>query len=329
MFDEIAKWLEKHYVEIDWDAVKQCKWWIGPADWEPPPKWSLPKPFPSPLSTQLCTKLLLAQWWHGLTIRPELVNPLDDPENELLGGEGVDLPPGGVAATGSVPWKNFLRQLEGLEIRTLELKLISGEDRKNLVKLAALEEELERRRVEWNRKRVWRQRIGESEWRVKRRTEKRLRGLAQRGNMEAIVELERRELLKEGELERLLERRKAHVERIREVGKRTWKEAVAAKMAKKKKEVEGPETEEEEVVMEEVKKGIEREVEVMRVGPNPRILTCRFKELASERTCKVRVKEASKFVVGMKMPIEEPVNEAEYRGVWEYKGALPRYKGRW
>src|SRR5215472_3393825 len=99
MFDEIAKWLEKHYVEIDWDAVKQCKWWIGPADWEPPPKWSLPKPCPSPLSTQLCTKLLLAQWWHGLTIRPELVNPLDDPENELLGGEGVDLPPGGVAAT--------------------------------------------------------------------------------------------------------------------------------------------------------------------------------------------------------------------------------------
>ena len=147
--------------------------------------------------------------------------------------------------------------------------------------------------------------------------------------MEAIGELERRRLLKEGELEGMLEARKGHVERARELGRRTIARAREAKMAKRKKELEGPETEEEEVVMEEVKKGIEREVEVMRVGPNPRILTCRFKELASERTCKVRVKEASKFVVGMKMRIEEPVNEAEYRGVWEYKGALPRYKGRW
>jgi hypothetical protein len=86
---------------------------------------------------------------------------------------------------------------------------------------------------------------------------------------------------------------------------------------------------EEGMVGEGVKRGIERELEVIRVGPNPRILTCRYWELASERVCKVGVKSVANFVRGMKFVMREPVNELEYAGVWKYEGKLPRIKGRW
>jgi len=86
---------------------------------------------------------------------------------------------------------------------------------------------------------------------------------------------------------------------------------------------------ENEVDLEPVKEGIERELEVIRVGPNPRILTCRYKELASERTCKVGVKSVANFVRGMKFRMVEPIDELEYAGVWRYEGELPRLKGRW
>jgi hypothetical protein len=78
-----------------------------------------------------------------------------------------------------------------------------------------------------------------------------------------------------------------------------------------------------------VKQGIERELEVIRVGPNPRILTCRYRELASERVCKVWVKSVANFVRGMKFRMAEPLDELEYAGVWRYEGPLPRARGRW
>jgi hypothetical protein len=81
--------------------------------------------------------------------------------------------------------------------------------------------------------------------------------------------------------------------------------------------------------VEEARVGIERELEVIRVGPNPRILTCRYLELASERVCKVGVKSVANFVRGMKFKMVEPASEIEYGGVWRYEGALPRLKGRW
>jgi hypothetical protein len=58
-------------------------------------------------------------------------------------------------------------------------------------------------------------------------------------------------------------------------------------------------------------------------------LTCRYKELASERVCKVGVKRVANFVRGMKFKMVEPVDEIEYGGVWRYEGKLPRLKGRW
>jgi hypothetical protein len=67
----------------------------------------------------------------------------------------------------------------------------------------------------------------------------------------------------------------------------------------------------------------------MRVGPNPRIIVCRYWELASERICKVAVKSNAKFVKGMKFRMREPIRDEDYREPWVYEGAIPRIKGRW
>src|SRR4029077_11728422 len=104
----------------------------------------MPPPFPSRLTPQTATKLLFAQWWHGLHIRPELSDPLDEyvpprmtshknvvPTNQQpRGGEGVEPELPGDAATGPFSWKIFLRQIAAIErIEVIELKLIRPEER--------------------------------------------------------------------------------------------------------------------------------------------------------------------------------------------------------
>jgi len=369
MYDDIAKWLEENDVEIDWEAIMQCKWWVGPKDWVPPPKWSVPKPFPSRLTPPIATKLLFAQWWHGLHIQPEVGDPLDeyvaprisDHQNvvpkceQQRGGEGVDPGPGGDAATGPNSWKIFLKHLRAIEkVEIIELKLISEEERRGLVRMAWIEEELRRRESEHNRERVMRQSKGAAKFTLSRRREEWLRQRACRGNLVAIEEMERKGYGSEEEHRKWRELNVRLVELAAEA---------RAKMKEKRKEsemerdevAEVGEVEQERILMGgapgvevsgaaigwdeaiedneadiEVKaKGIERELEVIRVGPNPRILTCRYQELASERTCKVWVKSGAKFVRGMKFKMEEPVGETEYKGNWEYNGKLPRYRGRW
>jgi hypothetical protein len=83
MYDAIAKWLEKYDVEIDWSEVMKCEWWVGPADWKPPPKWSIPKPFPQRLTPQMVTNLILAQESGGLQIPQWIVDPIEQQENEM------------------------------------------------------------------------------------------------------------------------------------------------------------------------------------------------------------------------------------------------------
>jgi hypothetical protein len=355
MFDDIAKWLEENDVEVDWEAIMQCKWWVGPKDWVPPPKWSMPTPFPSRLTPPIATKLLFAQWWNGLHIRPELGDPLDDyvtprisdhqnavPRNQQSrGGEGVDPGPAGDAATGPNSWKKFLRQLAAIErIEVIELKLITAEDRRALVRMAWIEEELRRRELADNRERVGRQARGEAKFYISRKGAQWLLERARRGNLESIEELERRGIGSESEHRRWREtnaklvknmaktRMKKEAKEASESGEgRADAEVLGTEMARIKGIVE-EEVADNEVDL-EVKRGIERELEVIRVGPNPRILTCRYKELASERVCKVGVKSVANFVRGMKFRMVEPVAEIEYAGVWRYEGKLPRLKGRW
>ena len=75
--------------------------------------------------------------------------------------------------------------------------------------------------------------------------------------------------------------------------------------------------------------GIERELKVVRVGPNPRMVICEYWELESRRTCVVDVRKNGKFVKGMVFRMREPIGELEYQKAWEYKGVMPRRRGRW
>ena len=85
----------------------------------------------------------------------------------------------------------------------------------------------------------------------------------------------------------------------------------------------------EAVVQEIVERGpIERELRVVRVGPNPRMLTCEYWELASRRTCRVMGGAgARKFIKGMSFKMAEPVEELAFAKPWIYSGKLPRRRG--
>jgi hypothetical protein len=351
MYDEIAKWLEENDVEIDWEAIMQCKWWVGPKDWVPPPKWSMPAEFPSRLTPPIATKLLFAQWWNGLHIRPELGDPLDNyvaprineyqnvvPTNhQQRGGEGVDPGPAGDAATGPSRWKIFLKHLAAInKLEIIELKLIKPEERKQLIRMAWLEEELRERGIEHNRERVRRQARGEAVSYMSRKAIPTLIDRANKGSLESIAELERRgwdreEIARWRELaiKKADRARELAIKRMEASGKVFNREVNKVKKDKKDDNDKGKVVAENEAELEPRRVGIERELEVIRVGPNPRILTCRYRELASERTCKVGVRTVANFVRGMRFKMVEPIDELEYAGVWRYAGALPRLKGRW
>ena len=79
----------------------------------------------------------------------------------------------------------------------------------------------------------------------------------------------------------------------------------------------------------EEKPGIERELRVIRVGPNPRMVVCEYWELASRRVCVVNVGKNGKWWRGAKFVMEEPRGELEYLKPWKYKGIGPRRRGRW
>ena len=74
---------------------------------------------------------------------------------------------------------------------------------------------------------------------------------------------------------------------------------------------------------------IERELKVVRIGPNPRTITCEYLELESRRTCVVNVGNNRKWAKGMVFAMEEPSGDLEVQKAWEYKGRAPRRKGRW
>jgi hypothetical protein len=363
----------------------------------PPPKWSMPTPFPSRLTPPIATKLLFAQWWNGLHIRPEIGDPLDDyvpprindrqnvvPRNhQPRGGEGVDTSSGAVEPTGPISWKNFLKQLAAIDrIEVIELKLLKPEERKALVRMAWVEEELRRREEEHNRERVRRQSSGEAVGYMSRKAIPTLIDRANKGSLESIAELERRgwdreevNRWRESAIRKADRSRELAIKRMAASGRVFNREVNKVKKEKDaNKGFEGTadteargtvmgdairlesatgaleeatprggdkglvgaarsrvddEAADNEVDLEVRKAGIERELEVIRVGPNPRILTCRYLELASERVCKVGVKSVANFVRGMKFKMEEPVSEIEYAGVWRYEGRLPRIKGRW
>jgi hypothetical protein len=74
---------------------------------------------------------------------------------------------------------------------------------------------------------------------------------------------------------------------------------------------------------------IMRDLRIVRVGPNPRTVTCEYFELAQRRTCTVLVKRNDKYVRGMRFAMAEPGPELEFSRPWVYTGPAPRRRGRW
>ena len=78
-----------------------------------------------------------------------------------------------------------------------------------------------------------------------------------------------------------------------------------------------------------VRSGIERELRVIGVGPNPRMVRCEYWELESRRVCVVNVRNNRKWLKGMKFLMLEPADEVAFLNPWNYVGNQPRRKGRW
>jgi hypothetical protein len=74
---------------------------------------------------------------------------------------------------------------------------------------------------------------------------------------------------------------------------------------------------------------IVRDLRIVRVGPNPRTITCEYQELAQRRTCVVLVKRNDKYVRGMRFKMAEPAGELDFARPWVYAGPAPRRRGRW
>jgi hypothetical protein len=92
---------------------------------------------------------------------------------------------------------------------------------------------------------------------------------------------------------------------------------------------EEPTEEEPGAPPEEPRVAIMRDLRIVRVGPNPRTVTCEYFELAQRRTCTVLVKRNDKYVRGMRFKMAEPGPELEFSRPWVYEGPAPRRRGRW
>jgi hypothetical protein len=84
-----------------------------------------------------------------------------------------------------------------------------------------------------------------------------------------------------------------------------------------------------QITVQEPKAPVMRELRIVRVGPNPRMVTCEYQELAQRRTCTVFVKRNDKFVRGMRFAMAEPQGEEEFVRPWVYSGPAPRRRGKW
>jgi hypothetical protein len=74
--------------------------------------------------------------------------------------------------------------------------------------------------------------------------------------------------------------------------------------------------------------GIEIELEIVRIPPNPRMVICRYPATSGERRCLVRVGRNRNFRRGMKLVVKGPPNGMEPQP-WTYDGVLPRRPGHW
>jgi hypothetical protein len=252
-------------------------------------------------------------------------SPLDDPKFvAAAGGEGVEASPRDVGPTGLTPQKNFspekgvnlkkrpensgfgqagtetlLGLLKSLEIYVIELKPLDRFERAVLSKARILvEAELNHRRKTKNRWQVSLNRR-RARWREAKRRERR-----------------------RAEKEKLMTKQK---ERETTEGAGPEPEAIGGYPPPKPEELgPAPSPRPPGPVPKEPEERAEVELEIMRVGPNPRILQCKYKLLADEIKIHLWVKTNRNFVRGMKLKMAE-----QEGGDWKWEGILPRFRGRW
>ena len=271
------------------------------------------KPYSGPLTSRQVSALLYMQWGRANGIGEE--SPLDDWPRELYElANGI-----GEGAGANVEYVKLLESLEKVEVRWVTIRLLSAWERLAIGRWARIEEFMkergklrrEKRRLAKKRKRIYAERVG--------------RGMKGHNGRElmSVEELEKLAM----EAERATLRGDDSMAYMRAA--KYWNQAEIRRkeveIVKKKNEVIEVEEPREELLEEgKVKGRPEVELEVIRVGPNPRILVCRYKILAEELLVKLRVHNTNKFVKGMKIRMVEQEGEE-----WEYRGTLPRHKGRW
>jgi hypothetical protein len=72
-----------------------------------------------------------------------------------------------------------------------------------------------------------------------------------------------------------------------------------------------------------------RELQVVRLVANPRLILCAYWQDGKEYRCLVNVPRNGNFVPRMTLRITEPADSAARSRPWPYAGPLPRRKGRW
>lgn len=224
----------------------------------------------------------------------------------IEGGEGRDYGDAGhTEARWAAAWEDWnpeglalLEALRGLEVYTISLRLLDRFERVALVRMAELVEDNRRKRLALKRRWTNRRNHEKARWRVAARKRKEKR------------------LMKKAEQE------KAKLEAV------DGQAEVPGKMAPKETEVPVKL----DVAAEGIKVVIEPsplerpeiELEIVRVGPNPRVLQCQYKLLADTIKINVWVKKNANFKRGMKLVMaEQPGAE------WKWEGVLPRHPGRW
>lgn len=263
------------------------------------------RPWPERMDSRHVSTLLYMQWAKAAGLREDSV--LDEMVEEREGEEGIREP------------AEYVRLLGELSkpVQRVEIRLWSKWERMAVGKWAQVEEYLKRKGE------LKREKLRIAEKRKKKYAERtaRLRGEKTKWSgrkLCSVEELEHRALEEERKGDRMAYMRAS----------RWWNQAEIRRreieMARKSSEVKVVEEVEEPLVKVLGKERPEIELEVIRVGPNPRVLVCRYKILAEELIVKLKVHNNGKFCRGMRIKMVEQEGEE-----WEYTGSLPRHKGRW
>ncbi|HET9376401.1 MAG TPA: hypothetical protein VFO40_15615 [Chthoniobacterales bacterium] len=273
------------------------------------------------------SKLLMLQWLWRMGLAP--YSPLDDVRFVAgLGEEGSELN-GVVSREGEKA--SIRRKLGECEIIKIEVRLMDRWERAVVHDLARLCDKYERRRLAQRVEAIHMRKQANS---VHARYNRK-RYAARKARLQAagaVIGTKKEPMKKSKSEPKKEEERVRHFEPEERGGQEEAISGSSDLTKERKEQIEVPLDVPIETVIvdpDRVIKGkiVERpvvELEVMRVGPNPRTVSCGYKVLADERRVTIKVKTNRNFKRGMKWKLVEQEGSE-----WSYEGALPRRLGVW